>query len=144
MKLIQSSHVVTFHSGQKWGEQMSRTPPARPATSTLRADSSDFGPEGFCCWTKLHDWRESIEKSTVRKEWKSANQEVFTTEDDPETEECWVEDTLLNILKQQHPCPLKAQREKLHRHVQERHGDPQSEDHPVQDKNTHCNGFRCS
>lgn len=26
---------------------MSRTPPARPATSTLRADSSGRGPEGF-------------------------------------------------------------------------------------------------
>lgn len=63
---------------------------------------------------------------------KGADHEVFATEDDPETEERWVEDALLNVLKQQHPRPLKAQGEPLQGCVQERHGDTQSKNHPVQ------------
>lgn len=59
---------------------------------------------------------------------------MFTTEDDPETEERGVEDALLNVFEQQHPCPLKAQGEPLHWHVQERHRDTQSKNHPVQGK----------
>ena len=57
---------------------------------------------------------------------------MFTTEDDPEAEECGVEDALADVLKQQHPRPLKAQGEPLHWYIQERHRDPQSKDHPEQ------------
>lgn len=60
----------------------------------------------------------------------AADHEVFSTEDDPETEESGVEDALLSILKQQHPGPLTAQREELYWDVQEGHGDAQSKDHP--------------
>lgn len=65
-----------------------------------------------------------------------ADHEVFTTVDDPETEERGVEDTLSEILTQQHPRPLKAQGEALYWYVQERHGDTQSKDCPGQDENT--------
>lgn len=75
-----------------------------------------------------------MEKKYSSEEVIGANHEVFTAEDDPETEECGVEDALLSIFKQQHPRPLKAQREPLHRHVQQRHGDSQSKNHPVQGK----------
>lgn len=130
--LYQSSCVVTFHSGQIWGEQRSRTPPARPATSTLTDGSSDSGPKGFVVeW----NWDECMEKkkySIGGKSKKGADHEVFATEDDPETEERWVEDALLNVLKQQHPGPLGAQGEPLHWYVQEHHGDAQSKNHPVQ------------
>lgn len=61
---------------------------------------------------------------------------MFAAEDDPETEERGIEDALLDIFKQQHPRPLRGQREKLQRHVQERHGDSQSENHPVKEKHT--------
>ena len=65
---------------------------------------------------------------------KCADHEVFTTEDDPEAEERGVEDALLDVLKQQHPRPLEAQREPLHRHVQDGHGDTQGKNHPGKGK----------
>lgn len=40
-----------------------------------------------------------MEKKYSRVEVKGANHKVFTTEDDPETEECVVEDALLSIFK---------------------------------------------
>lgn len=61
---------------------------------------------------------------------------MFTAEDDPETEEHGVEDALSEILKQQHPRPLKAQGEPLYWYVQECHRDTQSKDYPGQDKYT--------
>lgn len=61
---------------------------------------------------------------------------MFTTEDDPETEESRVEDSLSDVLKQQHPRPLKAQGEPLHWYIQECHGDTQSKNHPEEGKYT--------
>lgn len=132
--LVQSTAVITFHSGRIWGEQMTRTPRVQPATSTLRDDSSDFGPKRCCCWNK-RAWSAWRHVAACNREWeRDANHEVFPTEDDPETEERGVEDALLDIFKQQHPRPLKAQREPLHRHVQERHRDPQGQYYPEQGK----------
>lgn len=76
--------------------------------SQLRVDSSDFVPKGLFLRENFHNLHESTEKSVVRNKSK-ANHEVFTAEDDPKTEECGGEDALLNIFKQQHPHPLKAQ-----------------------------------
>ena len=66
----------------------------------------------------------------------NSDHEVFATEDDPETEERGVEDALLHVLKQQHPRPLEAEGEPLHRNIQEGHGDTQSENHPERGKDT--------
>lgn len=74
-----------------------------------------------------------VEKSN-QDENKCCHHEVLPAEDDPETEEHGVEDALLDVLKQQHPRPLEAQREPLHRQVEHRHGDPQSEDHPGRER----------
>lgn len=71
-----------------------------------------------------------VEKSNRDEKNKCCHHEVLPAEDDPETEEHRVEDALLDVLKQQHPRPLKDQREPLHRQVEHRHGDTQSEDHP--------------
>lgn len=78
----------------------------------------------------MNVWRKKYSMGGKSK--KGADHEVFATEDDPETEERWVEDALLNVLKQQHPGPLGAQGEPLHGYVQEHHGDAESKNHPVQ------------
>lgn len=56
--------------------------------------------------------------------------EVLPTEDDPEWEEHGVEDALPDVAKKQHPCPVEANGEPLHRDVDERHGDTESKYYP--------------
>lgn len=105
---------------------MSRTPPSQSATSTPRADSSHSAPERF-----MERRGATVTVARLkhgRGQAGGSNHDVFATEDDPEAEECGVEDALSHVLQQQHPGPLEAQREPLDRDVQERHGDTQSED----------------
>lgn len=55
---------------------------------------------------------------------------MLAAEDDPEGEEHGVEDALADVPKEQHPGPVEADGEPLHRDVDERHGDPQRQDDP--------------
>lgn len=55
---------------------------------------------------------------------------MLPTEDDPEGEQHGVEDPLSDVSKEQHPCPVKADRKPLHWDVNECHGDAQSQDDP--------------
>lgn len=66
-------------------------------------------------------------KVVVRMAW---YHEVLPTENDPEGEEHGVEDALPDVSEKQHPGPVEADGEPLHRDVDERHGDTESEDYP--------------
>lgn len=55
---------------------------------------------------------------------------MFPAEDDPEGQEHGVEDALPDVSEEQHPGPVKANREPLHWDVDECHGDAQSENYP--------------
>lgn len=56
---------------------------------------------------------------------------MLPAEDDPEGQQHGVEDTLPDVPKEQHPGPVEADGEPLHRNVDEGHGDAQREDDPV-------------
>lgn len=56
--------------------------------------------------------------------------QVLAAEDDPEGEQHGVEDALPDVPKEQHPGPVEADGEPLHGQVDERHGDPESQDDP--------------
>lgn len=55
---------------------------------------------------------------------------MLPTEDDPEGEEHGVEDALPDVSKKQHPGPVEANGEPLHRDVDKRHGDTESKYYP--------------
>lgn len=61
---------------------------------------------------------------------------MLPTEDDPEGEQHGVEDPLPDVSKEQHPCPVKADRKPLHWDVNECHGDAQSQDDPKRGQNS--------
>lgn len=64
--------------------------------------------------------------------------EVLATEDDPEGEQHRVEDALPDVSEEQHPGPVEADGEPLHWDVDERHGDPESEDYPERAETPRC------
>lgn len=69
-------------------------------------------------------------RQTNTEQREAADHEVLPAEDDPEGQQHGVEDPLPDVSKQQHPGPVEAHGEPLHRDVDEGHGDPQSQDHP--------------
>ena len=55
---------------------------------------------------------------------------MLPAKDDPEAEQHGVKDALTYVPEQKHPGPVEADREPLHRDVDEGHGDAQRQDHP--------------
>lgn len=55
---------------------------------------------------------------------------MFSTEDDPKGKQHGVEDALTDVTKQQHPGPIKANREPFYWNIDEGHGDTKSKDNP--------------
>lgn len=59
---------------------------------------------------------------------------MFPTKNDPKRQKHSIKDSLANVSKEQHPCPVKSNWKPLYWYVYEGHGDTKSKDNSMEEK----------